>query len=197
MSYRVLINSSSSIVQIGLSFCVKKSIVCSCITRTNSYEQIFEEESNLDINLFVFDVLQFKEMQYLCKKLASYFKDAKVVFLVDDLNIEGVLDFNEVTYIHINSSEKEVVKRLRELSKRLRPAYKYKSITKQIQSKYKFSERERECANLFMRGYTVSQISKVLSLKLNTVSTYKKRIHKKTNTTNLVQLIKMLYVLRT
>lgn len=65
------------------------------------------------------------------------------------------------------------------------------------QNRYKFSSREKEIVNLLMRSYSVSQISKELSLKMSTISTYKNRIHKKTNTNNLVQLIKMLYFLKT
>jgi DNA-binding CsgD family transcriptional regulator len=73
---------------------------------------------------------------------------------------------------------------------------RYKSVTMKIQKTNKFSTREKECANLLMKGYSISQISKELSLKKNTISTYKMRIHKKTNTVNLVQLLKALYALK-
>ena len=44
-----------------------------------------------------------------------------------------------------------------------------------------------------MKGYSVNQISKKLTLALTTVSTYKARIFKKTRTNNLVELTKSLY----
>ena len=44
-----------------------------------------------------------------------------------------------------------------------------------------------------MKGYKVNEISKKLSLAKNTISTYKMRILKKTNTSNIVDLTKSLY----
>ncbi len=42
-----------------------------------------------------------------------------------------------------------------------------------------FLQEKKKFVNLLMRGYSVSQISKELSLKMSTISTYKNRIHKK------------------
>lgn len=195
MSYKVLICSYYSIIRIGLSYCVRKSISNVSIVSKSSLIQVFE--NNLDFDLYIFDTYQFTEMSYIDEKFISNIKERKVVFLVDNIEIEKFFNFKDVVYIHKDSSEAEVVKQLRKLckSKILKPSCKYKSVTKKMQNKIKFSTREKECANLFMRGYSVSQISKELSLKLNTISTYKNRIHKKTNTNNLVQLIKILYVL--
>jgi DNA-binding NarL/FixJ family response regulator len=196
MSYKVLVYSCHSIIQIGLSYCVRKSISNASIVAKSSLIQVFE--NNLDFDLYVFDISQFTEMSYIIEKFASNLKEQNVVLLIDNIEIEKLINFKDVVYIHKDRSEAEVVKQLRNLckSKRLKPSCKYKSVTKKMQNKIKFSTREKECANLFMRGYSVSQISKEFSLKLNTISTYKNRIHKKTNTNNLVQLIKTLYELK-
>lgn len=194
MSYKVLIYSYHSIIQIGLSYCVRKSFSNATIVSKSSLIQVFE--NNFDFDLYVFDTSQFTELSYINEQFVSNLKEKKVVLLVDNIEIEKLLNFKNFVYIYKDSSEIEVVKQLRNLCRSRKKIYKYKSVTKKMNSKIKFSTREKECANLFMRGYTVSQISKELSLKLNTISTYKNRIHRKTNTSNLVQLIKMLYVLR-
>lgn len=196
MSYKVLVYSYHSIIQIGLSYCVRKSISNALIVSKSSLIKVFE--NNFDFDLYIFDISQFTEMSYINEKFDSNLKEQKVVLLIDNIEIEKLIKLKNVVYLHKDSSESEIIKKLRKLlkSKILKPRSKYKSVTKKMQNKIKFSTREKECANLFMRGYTVSQISKELSLKINTISTYKNRIHRKTNTSNLVQLIKMLYVLR-
>lgn len=160
----------------------------------SSLSQVFTEELNFD--LLIFDVYQFTEMSYINEYFVSNLKEKKVVLLVDNIEIEKLLNFKDFVYIYKDSSVIEVVKQLRNLCRKRKQVFKYKSVTKNMNSKIKFSTREKECANLLMKGYTVSQISKELSLKMNTISTYKNRLHRKTNTTNLVQLIKFLYVLR-
>lgn len=192
MSCKVLVYSYHSIIQIGLSYCVTKSISNASIFSKSSLKQVFE--NNLDFDLYIFDFYKFTDMRYIYEQFVSNLKEKKVVLLVDNIEIEKLFNFKNVVYIYRDSSEAEVVKQLRKLfkSKLLKTSCKYKSVTRNMQNKIKLSRREKECANLLMRGYSVSQISKELSLKMSTISTYKNRIHKKTNTNNLVQLIKTL-----
>jgi two-component system invasion response regulator UvrY len=194
MSYRVLIYSYHSIIQIGLSYCVKKSVSNASIVSKTSLIEVFE--NNLDFDLYIFYTSKFSEMSYINEKFSLNLKGQKVVLLIDDLEYENLLHYKDVVYIHKDSCEKEIINCLRVLTKNRKRVIRYKSITKKIQNKHKFSRREQECANLFMKGYSVSQISKELSIKMNTVSTYKMRMHEKTSTTNLVQLIRVLYSLK-
>lgn len=50
------------------------------------------------------------------------------------------------------------------------------------------SKRELECTILLLKGKKNSDISNILTLAYSTVSTYKKRIFKKTNTNNIIEL---------
>lgn len=197
MSYKVLIYCKSyPIVEVGLSFCVKKSIPEAIILKTNSLDFLSTTESNFNCDLFIFDVIHPIEINFIGSQIATFFKEEKVVFLVETIEIEKLLNLKNITYINKNSSELEILKCLRSLSKKRKSSIRYTCVTKRIQKNNKFSIREKECANLFMKGYSVSQISKELSLKMNTISTYKKRMLQKTNTTNLVQLIKTLCSLK-
>lgn len=95
------------------------------------------------------------------------------------MEIEKLQEFKNINYIYRNSNELEIVRHLRTLCKKSKPFIRYKRVTKRIQKKIKFSQRERECADLLMKGYSVSQISKELAIEMNTISTYKMRILKK------------------
>ena len=52
----------------------------------------------------------------------------------------------------------------------------------------KLSNRETEVCNLMLSGKSTTNIAQVLNIKCNTVSTIKKSIFFKTNTTNIIEL---------
>lgn len=55
----------------------------------------------------------------------------------------------------------------------------------------KLSNREIQVCNLLIIGSSTTDIAKILNLKCNTVSTFKKSIFKKTNTINLIELYEL------
>lgn len=195
MNCKVLIYSRHSIIQIGLMFCIKKSISNVTIYKANSLEQVFALNENSYFDLFIFDVSYFTEMFCINEQLITSLNEKRIVFLVDNMDIVKLLDFKNIVYIQRDCGETEVVKCLRKLLKMRKATinYKYKNVTNRFQKENNFSKREIQCANLLMKGYSVSQISEKLLLKMSTVSTYKMRLQKKTNTNNLVQLINFLY----
>jgi DNA-binding NarL/FixJ family response regulator len=178
----------------GLTYIVQKSLPNVKVFKLYSLDFIPTKESSLEFDLFVFDVYQLKEIKYLSKQLSIFSNYEKVILFMD--NLECSLNFTDFIYLNRNCKENEIVKCLHTVFKIEKPKIRYKKVTKSFQFINKFSRRELECANLFMKGYSVSQISKELSLKMNTVSTYKLRLLKKTKTKNLVQLINTLYSLK-
>lgn len=192
MSYKVLIYSGHSIFQIGISFCVKKSIPNTTISKANTLEQVFATKSEFD--LYIFDVVNTTSLFQIKEQMSVLLKEKKVIFFVDNNEFEKFIEFENTIFINKNSAEPEVIKQLRLLCKN-RKSVKYRRIYKDVLKNYALSNRELQCAKLLMRGNSVSEISKKLSLRINTVSTYKKRIHNKTNTKNVVQLTKTLYTI--
>lgn len=58
------------------------------------------------------------------------------------------------------------------------------------------SQREFEIAMLMVQGYSTAKISNKLSLVPSTISTYKKRLFMKTNSSNVIDIAKFLRVLQ-
>ncbi len=58
------------------------------------------------------------------------------------------------------------------------------------------SQREFEIAMLMVQGYSTAKISNKLNLVPSTISTYKKRLFKKTNSSNVIDIAKFLRVLQ-
>jgi len=59
---------------------------------------------------------------------------------------------------------------------------------------HQLSEREIEIAELYVKGLGNLEISNQLSIRQNTVSTYKKRIFEKLNITTLIELIELMRI---
>lgn len=140
MSYKVLIYSSQPIVEIGLSFCVKKCLPNATILKTNTLDFLSSIELNFNCDLFIFDVFHFTEMNFIDVNLLSLFKEKKVIFLIENMEIEKLLEFKNITYIYRNSSELEIVRHLRTLCNKSKPIIRYKRVAKRIQKKIKFSQ---------------------------------------------------------
>jgi DNA-binding CsgD family transcriptional regulator len=56
--------------------------------------------------------------------------------------------------------------------------------------KTELTTQEKKVLNLIMEEYTSSQIAVKLNVSSRTIETIRKRIFQKTNTTNLVELVK-------
>ena len=188
MSYKVLIYSCNTIFHIGISLCVKKSIPNTTICKANTLEQAFATKSQFD--LYIFDVVNITSLFQIKEQMLVLLKEKKAFFFVENNEFEKFLEFENAIYINKNSTELLVIKQLRLLCKKRKYIIKYRKATKCIVKDNTLSERELQCAKLLMKGYSVTQISKELSLKMSTISTYKRRIQNKTNTKNVVQLIK-------
>ena len=55
----------------------------------------------------------------------------------------------------------------------------------------KLTKREKQVLGLILKGSSVKEICRVLNLKSNTISTYKKYIYLKTNTANIIELFQL------
>ena len=58
------------------------------------------------------------------------------------------------------------------------------------------SQREFEIAMLMVQGYSTTKISDKLNIVPSTISTYKKRLFKKTNSSNIIDIAKFIRVLQ-
>lgn len=190
MCYNILIYSSYPIVRVALSIFVKKNYINSNVTLLDSFEQLFGAEFKKNFDLLIIDTKNHSELELIQDKSNLFKKELKVIFLTEDSNLERNYSSHNFFYLDKVSDEGKIINCLNSIFKKKN---NYKTVTNTIRSKNFLSKREIECATLLMKGYSINQISKKLSLALSTVSTYKMRILKKTKTNNLVELTKSLY----
>lgn len=173
-------------IEIGLSLFVENKISEILISKTKNLEYLL---CNYKYDLMIFDVCMQSEFNFIVNNLN---KNEKALLLVENIEISKLVDFKNITLLSRNSTNVEILKSIRAILRKKKLSDIYK-VTKTIEQKEKLSKREVECAILLMKGYKVNEISKKLSLALSTICTYKKRILKKTNTRNIVELTKSLY----
>ena len=189
MSCKVLIYSKYPLVEMGLSLFVANKISEIQISKTNNLDFLL---SNDKYDLMIFDMFMQSEFDLIVNNLKALNKKDKVLLIVENIDVIKLTGLQNITFLSRNSTEVEILKSIRTLLRKKKLSTNYR-ITKTIEQKEKLSKREVECAILLMKGYKVNEISKKLSLAKNTISTYKMRILKKTNTSNIVDLTKSLY----
>ena len=189
MSCKVLIYSKYPLVEMGLSLFVANKISKIQISKTNNLDFL---SSNQKYDLMIFDMFIQSEFDLIVNNLKALNKKDKVLLIVENIDVSKLIGLQNITFLSRNSTEVEILKNIRTLLRKKKLSTSYR-ITKTIEQKEKLSKREVECAILLMKGYKVNEISKKLSLAKNTISTYKMRILKKTNTSNIVDLTKSLY----
>jgi DNA-binding NarL/FixJ family response regulator len=189
MSCKVLIYSKYPLVEMGLSLFVANKISEIQISKTNNLDFLI---SNDKYDLMIFDMFMQSEFDLIVNNLKALNKKDKVLLIVENIDVSKLTGLQNITFLSRNSTEVEILKSIRTLLRKKKLSTSYR-ITKTIEQTEKLSKREVECAILFMKGYKVNEISKKLSLAKNTISTYKMRILKKTNTSNIVDLTKSLY----
>lgn len=189
MSCKVLIYSKYPLVEMGLSLFVANKISKIQISKTNNLDFWL---SDYNYDLMIFDMFMQSEFDLIVNNLKALNKKDKALLIVENIDVSKLTGLQNITFLSRNSTEVEILKSIRTLLRKKKLSTSYR-ITKTIEQKEKLSKREVECAILLMKGYKVNEISKKLSLAKNTISTYKMRILKKTNTSNIVDLTKSLY----
>lgn len=173
----------------GLSLFVANKISEIQISKTNNLDFLLSKDK---YDLMIFDMFMQSEFDLIVNNLKALNKKDKVLLIVENIDVSKLTGLQNITFLSRNSTEVEILKSIRTLLRKKKLSTNYR-ITKTIEQKEKLSKREVECAILLMKGYKVNEISKKLSLAKNTISTYKMRILKKTNTSNIVDLTKSLY----
>jgi DNA-binding NarL/FixJ family response regulator len=189
MNCKVLIYSKYPLVEMGLSLFVANKISKIQISKTNNLDFLLSDDK---YDLMIFDVCIQSEFDLIVNNLKALNKKVKVLLIVENIDVSKLRGLQNITFLSRNCTEVEILKSIRTLLRKKKLSTSYR-ITKTIEQKEKLSKREVECAILLMKGYKVNEISKKLSLAKNTISTYKMRILKKTNTSNIVDLTKSLY----
>ncbi|WP_077414706.1 response regulator transcription factor [Chryseobacterium sp. JV274] len=198
MIKKILIADDHDIVLTGTSIILESRIPNTVIDTAADYPEVLDKISGQKYDLLILDINMPESRN---KKMISEIKSIQpeiriLVFSAyeEDIGVQYIKEGAD-GYINklskVNTISEAVMKMFAEgnyypngiVNKLLQP-----SALDGIKS---LSEREYEIFILMVKGNGNLEISNEMEIQMSTISTYKKRIHKKLKTTNLADLIKL------
>lgn len=209
VNYKILIFIKLNIIRIGVETIFNKSFDgCLCIVAHsyNEFERYLQQFSyNLVILHFnqnsiddIFLMRKIKE-NYIGTKILIYnsnrYKDYYVKKLVNTANAtfnEETSSFELIQIINVLLKSSDYFSNEAVLKNRVKNISVKEKDKKQKNVEFKrLSTREFEVASLLVKGYSNNDICNLLNLSASSISTFKTRILKKTNTKNIVELLQL------
>lgn len=198
MNERILIADDHYVVRAGTALVLESVYPKNNIDFAENYDQVKEHISNHDYDLLLLDIdmpgTQYKKM---VSELKGIQKNLKILVFSGhgkDVAIQYIREGAE-GYLNKQSSKEEIREAVRSV---IQKGYYYPSelIGLIVQNKKsnpseKLSTREYEIFQLLAKGSGNLEIGNKLDIQMSTVSTYKKRIFKKLNVSNIAELIKV------
>lgn len=199
-----LLGDDHNIVRQGLQLMIEENFDNPVILHAASLEQIRRQLSTTQIDIAVLDaqfpdgncisvIPELKRLAPDCKVLVfSSFDEATYALKFIDAGADGFLSkLSDETEI------RQAITGLFETGRFFSPLV-LKLMTLQqynpelLNPLSLLSERERQIAELYAKGFGNLEIANILQLKQNTVSTFKRRIFEKLNISTLVELIELI-----
>ncbi|CEJ71633.1 response regulator transcription factor [Chryseobacterium oranimense] len=198
MNERILIADDHYVVRAGTALVLESVYPKTNIDFAENYDQVKEHISNHDYDLLLLDIdmpgTQYKKM---VSELKGIQKNLKILVFSGhgkDVAIQYIREGAE-GYLNKQSSKEEIREAVKSV---IQKGYYYPSelIGLIVQNKKgnpveKLSTREYEIFQLLAKGSGNLEIGNKLDIQMSTVSTYKKRIFKKLNVSNIAELIKV------
>ncbi|KXH81108.1 response regulator transcription factor [Chryseobacterium kwangjuense] len=198
MNERILIADDHYVVRAGTALVLESAYPELAIDFAENYEQVKSHLAAQPYDLLVLDIdmpgTQYKKM---IPELKNIQEDLKILVFSGhdkDVAIQYIREGAE-GYLSKQSSEEEIRGAVKSVVEK---GYYYPSElvglliqNKQRNPEEKLSAREQEIFHLLASGIGNLEIANKLNIRMSTVSTYKKRIFKKLNVSNIAELIKV------
>ncbi|PQA89920.1 DNA-binding response regulator [Chryseobacterium shigense] len=198
MNERILIADDHYVVRAGTALVLDSAYPQLKIDFAENYDQIKNHLSAHPCDLLLLDIdMQGTKYKKMIPELKSIQESLKILVFSrydKDVAIQYIREGAE-GYLNKQSSEEEIKEAVRSV---IEKGYYYPAelIGLIIQNKKsnpaeKLSSREYEIFTLLASGTGNLEIGNKLEIQMSTVSTYKKRIFKKLNVSNIAELIKV------
>jgi len=200
---KILIVDDHQIVRIGLSVLLRRKFPDVVIEELTDSGQIIDKLKNSSYDLVITDVHMSQSMTtQLVKNILNLFPESRIIiysYLSDEIYGLHFLKAGCKAYVNKKSQDNEIEKAIdyvlngrRYINKNLVVQFENLLIDNNKAPVNKLSERESEILNFLMQGLSLVEISKQMSLQPSTISTYKNRIFEKFNTSNLLEINKVI-----
>lgn len=198
MSKNILIADDHDIVLVGTSIILESKIKDAVIDQAEDYPETLEKISRKKYDLVILDInMPESKNKKMITEIKALDPDIKILIFSayeEEIAVQYIKQ-GANGYISKLSKSEEISDAV---TKIFSEGYYYPSgIVNQLISESpldsikKLSEREYEIFTLMVKGNGNLEISNKMNIQMPTISTYKKRIHKKLKTNNIADLIKL------
>jgi len=199
---RILLIDNHPVVQAGFETILKKSSLKYILEVSDSFSQGIEKLKTASFQLVVLEIDERDTtISHLLTQIKTLNSQLKIlIFTGQDEHIYAypALQMGADGFVSKSASHDEII--LAMISILRNETYVSKEIQQQIFSNWSYynkstnpilslSERETDVLLLLLEGYTTSEISHRLNLQPSTISTYKNRLYKKMDVSNVLELV--------
>ncbi len=199
----IAITDDHEIVREGLKKILSRQADMKIVAEAGSIRQLEDELERHDVDLVILDIsLPDTSGLDAAKSIKMKYEDVKVLLfsIYPDEKFAGrALSMGVDGYLNKNAGVNEIIDAVRKVGsgrKYVKPELidEFLKNPKQNGSRHDpheiLSDREFEVLRLLAQGNRISRIAEILSLSVNTVETYKSRIHEKLNLRTTAELIR-------
>jgi DNA-binding NarL/FixJ family response regulator len=193
--HRLLIADDHVVIASGVKLLLNRYFNFEAIIECNNLEQIVPSIKTYGISHLILDVAFPNEssIPYL-ESIYTNFPNIKMMLFTmhpKHLFINTLEQYPQLLFCQKNASEEDLIKTVKNMiydELATNSSFASQNLEKQ---QAKLSKMEERVLQLLLDGKTTNEIASILNLKSNTVSTYKRRIFDKTQTSNIMQLSKI------
>lgn len=190
---RILIGDDHGMIRRGISLLIKMEIGDYPIIEADTLSKVMSELNKTYVSHLIFDII-FPDGSALeiLPNIKKLYPGLRILFFSmqpPEVHGEALKQFNIKYYLSKTSDNPTVVKVLTNFLHNDKTIEESKQMVSGINPFKSLTSRELQILHYMLNGFGTKQISETLNLKMNSVSTLKKRIYQKTESLNFKALI--------
>jgi DNA-binding NarL/FixJ family response regulator len=194
MTPRILIADDHSMIRKGLKLDIKLNLGYDDIDEVSTCHELMKELVKKKYSHLILDIIlgDGSTLEVIPNIRRVYPNLQILIFSMQPAEIygEALKQYGIYYYMSKTVGEEEMIKVLQKFLLNEAPS-RIKKFSKHENPFQSLSPRELEVLHYLLRGTGTKEISQLLNLRMNTVSTMKTRIFEKTNVSNLIELIEL------
>ena len=195
MSIKILIADDHSMIRKGIKLLLQTHIGVHEVHEVSNGNGLMNELLKKDYTHLILDIIlpDCTSMEVI-PNIKSLYPELKIMvcsMLNGDVYAEALKQYNIHHYLEKTAKEEDTISFLYDFINNIERASKLETRLPGSNPFVALSARELEVLHYMLGGYGTKEISTILNLRMNTVSTLKTRIFEKTDTKNLKELMQL------
>jgi two-component system invasion response regulator UvrY len=198
----VLIADDHAIIRSGIKFVIKEVFPFAAVHEACNGNEVMSSVYENDYDLIILDInMPETDSIALVSHLFARKKDSRILIFsmnADELYAQKFLKLGAIGYLNKQSGPQEVKRAISDVlqgttytSVKINGHFRYEKPSATDNPFEKLSAKERLICHYFLKGYTSTDIKKMLGLHASTIGTLKLRLFGKLRIKNMIELVEL------